>query len=508
MDRHVHALAIASVLGLLASGCAFFAPRFALVEWSPTEGRIADPSGIAIWMRFSGPADRDSVEQAFSLTKDGGPVCGSFAWEGEVLRFVPVEGLEKNRNYLLVVGTSAEDEEGVSLDEEFRFAFSTKAEELRPTLLSVLPADGATLTERFASIAMIFSEAVDRESLYAAFGLSPSLRGRFDWSEGDSACAFVPLEPYAWQTEYSLTIQDKLSDLSGNLLAKPYKSRFTIGTDKVPPLVRRLANAVNGIEGAVVLAPSLPAEASPGFASGWESTWGLVLTFSEPVERGGLESRIRIEPVWSYAIVDEATLGLSFVLRPQERLSRDTLYSVAICPGVKDAQGNESVGESVFKFRVDGPSTASPVVTWLRFRDNPGAASGSETYDEKRCDHGDDYTAIAIGSPVFAIGSQVETYADLYFSLAAGASLDLYSLMEAFSIEASNSCASFFVKKIQLSGFADPQPLALAGSTCARVIMDVQNASDSGLVTFKIGEGLVDSGGNPIAGAWRLSLLK
>ena len=31
---------------------------------------------------------------------------------------------------------------------------------------------------------------------------------------------------------------------------------------------------------------------------------------------------------------------------------------------------------------------------------------------------------------------------------------------------------------------------------------------NSGIVTFEIGDGLVDSAGNPIAAAWRLPLLK
>jgi hypothetical protein len=508
MARHFHQLALASALGLFCSGCTLFAPRFYVVAWSPSETRVTDPSSASVWLTFSGKAEQSSVEGAFSFTKDGGAVSGRFSWEGDTLHYYPAEPIEKNHKYVIGLTTSAEDEAGVSLEEEFYQAFSTKAEDDRPTLASATPTDGSTLDDRYAKIAMTFSESIDRESLYSAFSLSPSVKGRFDWSADDKACAFVPLEPYSWQTEYAITIQNTVADLSGNTIAKAYKGRFTIGTDKTPPAILRVANAIAGIEGAVALAPSQASTSASAFTGGWESTWGLVIGFSEGVERDGLESHIRIEPAWSYAIDDAAALGSSFVLKPQERLSRDTLYSVTISKGIKDAQGNASTDEYVFKFKVDGPATASPIATRLRFRNNPGAAAAAALYDDKPFDHSADYSSLTIAVSSFSVGSAVETYTDVYFSLATGASINLFSLMDEFAIEATNSCASFSIKKMQTSGFADPQPIVVAGSSPVRVIMDITNTSSSGIVTFKIGDGLLDSAENPVASAFRLPLLK
>jgi len=119
MARPIYcALACAAVLALLNTGCALFAPHFSIVEWRPSESRIVDPSGISLWIRFSGTADKISAQQAFSLTKDGGAIYGEFSWVGDVMRFVPAEGFEKNRKYAAVLSTSAEDDAGVSLDEE------------------------------------------------------------------------------------------------------------------------------------------------------------------------------------------------------------------------------------------------------------------------------------------------------------------------------------------------------------------------------------------------------
>jgi hypothetical protein len=508
MARHVHQLIIGATAALLCSACILFTPRFSVVAWSPSEARIADPSGARVWLSFSGKADKSSVEGAFSLTKDGGAVNGKFAWDGDTLYFAPAEAMERNHSYVIELSTNAEDDAGVSLDEEFHFAFSTKAEEDRPIIVSLTPADGSTLEDRYAKIVMTFSESVDRESLYSAFSLSPSVKGRFDWSSDEKACSFVPLEPFAWQTEYSISIQNILADLSGNTIVKAHKGRFTIGTDKVAPTVLRVVNAIGGIEGDAAITPSYASAAASAFTGGWESTWGLVIAFSESVERDGLESRIRIEPAWTYTVEDAAALGTTFVLKPQERLSRDTLYSLTIAKGIKDAQGNASPDESVFKFMVDGTATASPKVTRLRFRSNPEAPVAAALYDDKPCDHSADYSSLSIAVPSFGVGSAIETYADVYFSLATGASIDLFSLMDEFAIEATNSCAGFSIKKIQTIAFADPQPLAVLGSSPVRVIMDITNTSASGIVTFKVGDGLVDSADNPIASAFRLPLLK
>ena len=140
MPRFIHAMNLVA-LAVIVAGCALFSPRFSIVGWSPSEARIADPGIVCVWISFSGKADRASVEQAFSLTKDGNAIQGEFAWDGNVMRFVPCERLERNHEYEVRMGTGAEDEDGVSLDEEFLQRFSTKSEDGRPALLALTPVD-------------------------------------------------------------------------------------------------------------------------------------------------------------------------------------------------------------------------------------------------------------------------------------------------------------------------------------------------------------------------------
>jgi hypothetical protein len=488
--------------------CTLFAPKFSIISWSPNSARVIDPASTYIWIEFSDEPDKDSAERAFSLTEDGASVQGRFSWSGNTMHFEPIGGIKENRTYAMTVTTVAERSDAISLMDEFYFEFSTKDEEDRPAIVSVTPADGAVITDRYASIVVTLSEPVDRASFYKAFSLSPSVKGAFEWSDGDSVCAFVPRQPYEWQVEYSLTIQNTLADLSGNLVTEPWKARFRIGDDTIHPTVVRVSNAVDGIEGAVILVPADPDDDPQVFVQGWESTWGIIIAFSEPVLREGMEGNISFEPAWSYTIDNADSLDDTFLLHPSERLARDTLYTLTIRDGIEDGQGNSMEAVTTYKFLVNGPMTVSPSVTRLRFRTNPSAAPSGAVYDDKTCDHSEDYTNISITSVEFGVGSAVETYVDVYFSLAQGAAIDRFSLMDNFSVSGTNSCASFSLKRIEIASFSEPQPLDIPGTACARIYFDIENENESGIVTFELDDGFVDSAGNPIDGSWRLPLLK
>ena len=111
---------------------------------------------------------------------------------------------------------------------------------------------------------------------------------------------------------------------------------------------------------------------------------------------------------------DTAALGSSFVLQPRERLVRDTLYSITIRKGLKDARGNATAEETVYKVRVDGKLAASPAIDRLPFRTNPEALPADAAYD-KNGNNSDDYTGLAVTSLSFpAGGAWVDTYVDLY----------------------------------------------------------------------------------------------
>jgi hypothetical protein len=370
--------------------------------------------------------------------------------------------------------------------------------------LSCSPANNATIDDRYAPIVIVFYEPVDQPSLYRAFSLSPQMEGSFAWSADAVTCTFTPIQPYAWQTEYLLTIRRELTDEDGNSLAEEFSSRFSIGSDTAPPSLTSVGNVAAGVPGGEFIPADDPLDGAVTVKELWECGWGFAVRFSEPVMRDSLESYLNFSPGWRYELDSPLEASDYFILQPEERLAYDTLYTFTVRQGVTDQQGNETPEDLIYRFRTNGAASKPPAVARLRFRLNPADPPGSAAYAE----YAPQDAFLSLNLAAFPVGSALPGYIDCYFTLAQGAGLNLMSLMEAFSISTTNGCASFAITGMQASGFSEPQPEPVAGAVPARILLDISNGAASGIVTLKLSADLLDSAGNPIAAAWQLPLLK
>jgi hypothetical protein len=512
MDTHHRVLNIRSfalfAFALAFSACSFFggAP-ITISAWSPSV-EIPALAGLEVWVEFSAPVDRVKAEQAFSLTENGGSMDGVFAWNGNRMAFTPHPAVSRGNEYEISVDGSVEDPAGVSLDKEFHFRFTTKAERTRPSIVSAAPLEDSTLDDRYAPVVLSFSEPVDKGSYYSSFLISPSVNGVYAWNPQGTQCSFTPIEPYAWGTEYRVTVETGLKDLNGNRLVEEFHLNFSIGTDRTAPAMASVRNVVGSVPGAVTAVPDDPDDAVFTVNADWECPWGFEITLTEPVPRLGVENYFRFEPAWSFRIDSTAASSASFILVPQERLAYDTVYTLMVRDGLADMQGNTMAQDAVYRFHTNGAGSTPPVVERIRFRANPLDAVAE--YDEYF--PADIYSVLVLDPDEgFIINPAIPTrsYFDVYIRTAEGAGIDLMDLLSCFSISATNACASLSIPAVQTSGFDDPQPdPPAAGSVVARIIVDVSNRSPSGVVTMMLSAVFEDSAGNPIAGAWQFPLLK
>jgi hypothetical protein len=495
------AATFSAAMALALAGCApFWRLPLTVIAWSPSEDAPA-LSGLAVWVEFSAPVDAVKAEQAFSLTENGSGVDGIFSWSGNRVTFTPCPALSAGNDYEISVDTSVEDPSGVSLDKEFSFRFTTKTESGRPSILSFTPAADSMFDDRYTPVTLVFSEPVDRGSFYAAFFLSPPVAGTYAWNGDGTQCSFTPLEPYEWGTEYRVEVSTGLEDLSGNRLAETFRLHFTVGTDTTAPTVTAVRNVVGGVPGAITAIPDDPGDALFTVNENWESIWGFEMALSEPVPRLDIEGFFSFEPAWDFRIDSTAATSQSFILIPEERLVYGAVYTLTVRQGLPDAQGNTLEQDAVYRFRVNGAGSTPPELERIRFRTDPGGSAWEEYTPA------DIYTALDLN--LFPGGVPTRSYFDLYVRTADGAGIDLMDLMECFSISATNGCASFAVLAMQESGFDNPQPdPPAAGTIVARVVVDVINAAESGIVTLRLSAAFKDSEDNPIAGAWELPLLK
>jgi hypothetical protein len=502
----VRVCCLAGVLLVALLACSLLLPApLSIVTWSPGTDHPALAS-LEVWIEFSVAPDPAKAEQAFSLTENGRAVSGRFSWAANRMRFEPNQPFSPGNDYAMTVGQSVETSAGSSLEKEFLFEFTTREETGRPRIVSLIPADGSALADRSAPITVGFSEPVDPATFYAAFSIAPKVAGAFSWAPDTLSCTFAPVEQYAWQTEYSITIRAGLSDASGNTLAEDFHARFTVGTDTTAPFLNAVTNAVSGAAGGVTALADDPADAIVTVTSGWEAAWGFVISFSEPVMRDAIERYVSFEPGWVFRIASTAVSDSAYILQPTQRLSYGTLYSLTVRKGIPDTQGNVTDQDSVYRFLVNGNASTPPAPARLRFLTNPTQPPASAVYADYAPD--DAFSGLALDPSEYPVSATRRSHFDIYLSTALGASIDPISVMESLSFAATNGCASISIVAVQVSGFTDPQPLANPGTAVVRAIVDISNHSASGVVTLHLADSFEDSFGNPMAEALALPLLK
>jgi hypothetical protein len=397
---------------------------------------------------------------------------------------------------------TVETEDGNSLAKDFRFAFSTKTETGRPTVLSAQPADGSRVTIPQLPIVVTFSEPVDQGSFIAAFSVSPDPGGEISFDASGTNASFAPLSVWQPGTEYSVVLSDALKDLSGNKLPEVVRFRFTAGADAVRPTLAAVRPTVNNVPQGTGLVAEDPADLILQVNAGFETTWGIELRFSEPVSRENIESFIDLQPAWSFQIDPSGAPRDRFILVPRERLVWGSMYSLTIKRGVLDVSGNASAADVVYNVRADGSCTRPPSVQVVRFRTNPGD-SGSPVYAQYTTRDAFSNLNLSGFGPEGAMSSF-----DIYLRLADGAAVDPFSIMHSFSVTATNGAAIISPIAVAVTSFADPQPMAVAGLTPVRILVSITNTVNSGIVTLAVSDSLTDTAGNRAAAAFSLPLLK
>ncbi|MCK4758219.1 MAG: Ig-like domain-containing protein, partial [Thermoplasmata archaeon] len=122
----------------------------------------------------------------------------------------------------------AGDFDGNLLDWTWTFTVDLTA----PFVDSVSPLDGAENVPLDSVISVTFSEIVDQASVESAFSISPSITGIFSWN--GTTMIFTPDLPLAFNTIYTVTIDENAMDRAGNHLAANYTWSFNTGDTAAP----------------------------------------------------------------------------------------------------------------------------------------------------------------------------------------------------------------------------------------------------------------------------------
>lgn len=230
-----------------------------------------------------------------------------------------------------------------------------------PLLLSVSPADGASGVATTSNIVLSFSEAVQRGTgtieirsgsatgtLLESFNVASSTR----ISLSGSTVTIDPLNSLAANTRYFVVIP---SGAFRNLAGAGYAGTNSYDFTTVDTLAPRVSSFS-------------PADG----ATGVSPTSNIVLTFSEPIQRGSGLIRIRSGSATGTVIesFDAATStrltlsGTQLTLDPTNSLAGSTRYFVTFAAGtIRDLAGNNYGGTTAYDFRTAALDTAAPLIS-------------------------------------------------------------------------------------------------------------------------------------------------
>ncbi len=478
---------------------------FEVRAWMPGDGFHERVEAVTV--TFSREGNRASVERAFSLKQDGAAVSGAFSWNGATLVFTPPSPLPQNSLYELVIASDACDTAGISFDRTFSARFTTRPSQYRPLILSISPHDGGTLPGAIDPVSISFSCPVPASSCADSISLSPSAQG--SWRvEGESLCIFTPLSPWKPGALYTITVESSFKNTIGMELGKSETSRFTAGTDTEAP---RLV-------GVYAVHPSYANRADAMNATEEYTNWEaadsrLRLVFSEPVDTDSAYSRVTVEP--STALVAETkiryaqTVEFSFA----ERLAFESRFLFRIGAGIWDAAGNASSEAAVYRVAASGLRSKPPILRGIRIPLAPAASDQKATLYNIALDQFA-YLTFDNESASAPYGKEIPFWVELYFETASDsdgscASIDTLSLMDAFSVTASNSPLRFSPRSVT-SGSGISRAAETGWETFTRVEVGgiLKNDTNMGVVVFEIAEGLRDSFGNATSEPMKLVLLK
>lgn len=157
----------------------------------------------------------------------------------------PNSNLSDDTQYTAVISTAVEDTAGRAMQNEFSWTFDTAIgpDSTVPTLSSSMPVDGDTDVLRNTQITVVFSEAIDPETITAANvflrddDAGTTVPGTLRYIN-PTTVVLSPNAHLAASSDHTLTLGGAITDIAGNPLT-PDTTSFTTGTEisQGPPAV-------------------------------------------------------------------------------------------------------------------------------------------------------------------------------------------------------------------------------------------------------------------------------
>lgn len=463
---------------------------------------IEDLENIQLF--FSEKVVISSVESEFSLSAAGNRINGYYTWiDARTMSYIPYEDFYPNVLYEVTLGNNAEDIFGNSLEEPFTFNFSSSNDRTRPLVESITPGYFEVVDDPFFQIDVVFDEPIMVSSYIEGASISPSVSGYWIHNDDSTSFSYIPTEKFSFNETYTLTLSNRITDISGNNIEKEIKHIFLVEGDNALPELIELGNTVdihiNTFE------PFM-------HTNNWNRTDNIHLIFSKPIDFVSLQAGISIEPAWNFSL-EEITPG-HYLLSSDDDLIWDTIYLLTLDTKIKDLYENKIVEPYDIYLRVNGLASQPPSVerVLLYSYDTSNPASPTESFHDELYDkNATDHFHVVDFSPFDS--ADVNGYIDFYLTIAEGATIDFYNFAENFTINSDeDNVVDFVIFHLEMisesvTPFWGSIPANPLNNYIVRVYSIIMNNNTgTGYITIKLRSGFKDSLNNELPSTWETKI--
>ncbi|MEX1051893.1 MAG: Ig-like domain-containing protein [Patescibacteria group bacterium] len=206
---------------------------------------------------------------------------------------------------------------------EKQAVFQTEFTTVSPVLVSSVIPQGSSVLPTIDEVKVVFSEAMERDSVLSHLAISPVPSGQWQWVD-DLTAIYLINETLPIDTQYTLTIAQGAKAQSGSFVESDQVFSF-------------------GTVGALHVAGSSPRNG----ASGISITNPIEITFDQPVVPASVVGALSVSPAFNY---QTSWSGNTLKVVPTGPLAYYTSYQVRITAGAQAQYGQPLAADYVLRF--------------------------------------------------------------------------------------------------------------------------------------------------------------
>ncbi|SNT37700.1 Ig-like domain-containing protein, partial [Granulicella rosea] len=324
-----------------------------VISTVPVNGATNVPVSQLLTATFSTAMNAATINTStFTVTAAGVPIAGAVTYSatGNIATFAPSVALPNSTTLVATISTGAQNTAGTSLAATYTWTFTTVPPLTPPTVISTVPANGATSVAVGQAVSATFSTAMNAATINGAtFALqSPggtAVGGTVTYAAATNTATFTPAANLAYGTTYIATITTGAQNVAGTPLASAYSWSFTTAASPAPPTVISTVPA-NGATG-VLLTQAISATFSTTMNAATINGGTYVLKSPGGTAVGGTVTYV--------AATNTATFT------PTANLAYGTTYIATITTGAQNAAGTPLASAYTWSFTT-AASPAPPTV--------------------------------------------------------------------------------------------------------------------------------------------------